>query len=125
MENFSKIYNMKVKQRRVYSESYKREKVSLIEKGEIGVIGLSRLLGMNNPTIIYRWVKKYGKSPLMEKVVVESESDYIRLKELEKQLQEAQQLIGRQQIKLSFYEEVIVKVNEHYGEDTISNFLKK
>lgn len=116
---------MKVKQRRVYSESYKREKVSLIEKGEIGVIGLSRLLGMNNPTIIYRWVKKYGKSPLMEKVVVESESDYIRLKELEKQLQEAQQLIGRQQIKLSFYEEVIVKVNEHYGEDTISNFLKK
>jgi putative transposase len=47
---------------------------------------------MNSPNPIYQWLKKYGKEPLTQKVVIESQSDFIRLKEVEKQLKEAQQL---------------------------------
>lgn len=116
---------MKTKQRRVFSESFKREQVSLIEKGEIGVMELGRLIGMKNPNPIYQWIKKFGKTPLTEKVVIETQSDYIRLKAVEKQLKEAEQLIGHQQIRLQFYEGIIEEVETHYGEDPIKKFLKK
>jgi hypothetical protein len=43
---------------------------------------------MNSPNPIYQWLKKYGKEPLTQKVVIESQSDFIRLKEVEKQLKE-------------------------------------
>jgi transposase len=125
VENFSKLCKMKTKQRRVFSESYKREQVSLIEKGEITVSELARMIGMKNSNPIYMWVKKYGKKPLTERIVIESQSDYMRLKELEKQLKEAEQLIGRQQIRLQFFEGIIDEVEAHYGEDPVKKFLKK
>ena len=86
---------------------------------------LGRILGMNSPNPIYQWLKKYGKEPLTQKVVIESQSDFIRLKEVEKQLKEAQQLIGMQQIQLQFYEGIIEEVGAHYGEDPLKKFLKK
>jgi len=116
---------MDKRQRRVYSESFKKEKVVLIENGELGVTELMRLIGMNNPNSIYKWLKLYGKRPKMETVVVETESDYYRLKDLEKQLKEALQVVGKQQIKLQVYEGIIEQVNLHYGEDPIEKFLKK
>jgi transposase-like protein len=116
---------MKTKIRRVFSESYKREQVALIEKGEITVSQLGRMLGMKSPNPIYLWVKKYGKKPITETVVVESQSDFLRLKQLEKQLKEAEQLIGRQQIQIQFYEEIIDEVETHYGENPLKKFLKK
>lgn len=125
MENFLKICKMDKRQRRVYSESFKKEKVVLIENGELGVTELMRLIGMNNPNSIYKWLKLYGKRPKMETVVVETESDYYRLKDLEKQLKEALQVVGKQQIKLQVYEGIIEQVNLHYGEDPIEKFLKK
>jgi len=116
---------MRPKERKVFSENFKREQVSRIEKGEITVTQLGRILGMNSPNPIYQWLKKYGKEPLTQKVVIESQSDFIRLKEVEKQLKEAQQLIGMQQIQLQFYEGIIEEVGAHYGEDPLKNFLKK
>lgn len=116
---------MDKRQRRVYAESFKREKVALIEKGELGVTQLMRLLGMNNPNSIYIWLRLYGTRPPVETLVVESGSDYYRLKEAEKQLKEALQLIGQQQIKLQVYEGILEQANLHYGEDFKEKFLKK
>ncbi len=125
MENFSKLCKMITKQRRVFSENYKREQVMLIEKGEISVSQLGRLIGMKNTAPIYRWISKYGKKPLTETVVIESQSDYYRLREVEKKLEEAEKLVGRQQIRLQLLEGVLDEVEAHYGEDPMAKFLKK
>lgn len=97
----------------------------MIEKGEITVSELARMIGMKNSNPIYVWMKKYAKKPMTEKIVIETQSDYLKLKELEKQLKEAEQLIGRQQIQLQFYEGIIEEVESHYGEDPLKKFLKK
>lgn len=124
-KTFQNIVYMNTKERRVFSESYKREQVILIEKGELTVSQLARMIGMKHSNPIYIWMRKYGTKPVTKKVIIESESDYLKLKELEKQLKEAEQLIGRQQIRLQFFEGIIDEVEAHYGEDPVKKFLKK
>ena len=114
-----------IRTRRIYSESFKKSKVEQIEKGEITALQLSKMLGLQSSSTIYEWIKKYSKRSLNEKVVIETESDYLRFVELEKQTAQMEQMIGQQQIKLQFYEELIAQIRAHYGEDPVELFLKK
>lgn len=126
MENFAQICKMStIKTRRIYSEGFKKSKVEQIEKGEITALQLSKMLGLQSSSTIYEWIKKYSKRSLNEKVVIETESDYLRFVELEKQTAQMEQMIGQQQIKLQFYEELIAQIRAHYGEDPVELFLKK
>ncbi len=126
MENFAQICKMStIRTRRIYSESFKKSKVEQIEKGEITALQLSKMLGLQSSSTIYEWIKKYSKRSLNEKVVIETESDYLRFVELEKQTAQMEQMIGQQQIKLQFYEELIAQIRAHYGEDPVELFLKK
>lgn len=113
------------KERTIYSESFKRAKVLEIEQGKLSPGQLSKLLGMNSSTSIYRWISKYGKQPLTQTVVVETQSDYLRLIELEKKNSKLEQFIGKQQIQISILEEILTAVKDHYGEDPKNKFLKK
>jgi transposase-like protein len=109
----------------VYSESFKRKKVSEIELGELTISQLTRSIGMKNPTSIYRWISKYGKSSKAEKIVCETESDYLKFNDSEKERSKLEQLVGRQQLMLSYYEELLNVAREHYNEDLEEKFLKK
>ena len=114
-----------IKQRTVYSESFKRDKVREIEQGKLTPLQLSKMLGMNFSGVIYKWMARYGTQPTTEKVVVETESDYLRLVELERRNTKLEQLIGRQQVEISIMEEILNAVKDHYGEDPKNKFLKK
>ena len=92
------------KERRVFSESFKREKVKLIESGQVTIYQLSKLLELGEASL-YRWVEKYGTSDVRQpRIVIETESDYLKLVKLEKQLNSLQQVIGKLHIKLDYYE---------------------
>ncbi len=113
------------KERRVFSESFKREKVKIIESGQVTIHQLSKLLELGE-SAIYRWVEQYGVGEIRyPKVVIETESDYIRLIKLEKQLSLLQQVIGKMHVKLDYYDELIKAANDHYGTDIEKQFLKK
>lgn len=122
----SKFIRMKErKERRVFSESFKREKVKLIESGQVTIYQLSKLLELGEASL-YRWVEKYGTSDMRQpRIVIETESDYLKLVKLEKQLNSLQQVIGKLHIKLDYYEELIKATNEHYKIDLEKQFLKK
>jgi len=122
----SKFIRMKErKERRVFSESFKREKVKLIESGQVTIYQLSKLLELGEASL-YRWVEKYGTSDVRQpRIVIETESDYLKLVKLEKQLNSLQQVIGKLHIKLDYYEELIKATNEHYKIDLEKQFLKK
>jgi len=52
-----------------YSESFKLEIVSEIEKGKLTVNEASKLYEINGSNTIYKWLRKYGKNHLINKVV--------------------------------------------------------
>ena len=95
---FRKLINMK-KQRKVFSENFKRDKVRLYETGRMTIRQLSTLYEVSE-TALYKWVDKYRTTPASQRVVIETDSDYLQLLELQKRVDVMERLIGSQQIKL-------------------------
>ena len=111
--------------RRLFSESFKKEKVEQIESGQITVHKLSNMLELGD-TAIYRWLKKYGtkdyKSPV---IVIETESEYLKWKNSEGKIHHMENLLGKQLIKIEYYEELLKVAGEHFQVDIKEKFLKK
>ncbi len=126
VDNFHKFMVMKSKKvRRVFSENFKKEKVAQIESGELTIYRLSKMLELGD-SAIYGWMKKYSTKPYKQEVVViETDSDYLKSKKLEREVSHLQMIVGRMHIKMDYYEELIDVVNKHYGIDAEIDFLKK
>lgn len=121
MENFSlNLYNMK-KTRRIFSESFKRDKVRIYETGKMSISKLSKLYDVSE-TALYRWVDKYRTLPSAERIVVETESDYLQLVEVQERVENMERIIGVQQIELDYQRAVIKTASEHYKEDIEKKF---
>ncbi len=101
---------------RTFSPEFKKEKVSMIEEGKITVIQLSRLYNVSRRSV-YTWIKKYGKLPATERVVVEKKSESMKNIELLKKIEELERIIGKQQVKLIYKEKVIELGSELLGKD--------
>ncbi len=112
------------KVRRVFSESFKKGKVKLVQTGKVSISQISRTYGVSRGAI-YKWMVKYTTLPKYEKVVVETDSDFIKLLETTKKKENLERLVGKQQVRLDYYEELLILVNEHLGEDVEKKFLKK
>ena len=112
------------KQRKVFSESFKKSKVNLIESGKLSVGATVKQFDVSYTTV-YNWVKKYGKLKKPDKLVIETDSDYLKLVKVQKDKEHLERLIGKQQIKLDYYEELIALINEEYGGDIEKKFKKK
>ncbi len=104
-----------MKQRRTFSEAFKKEKVHLIESGKISVSELSALYSVSRVSV-YNWLHKYGSDPT-ESVVVQKQSEASKNMELLKKITSLEQLIGRMQIEKSYLESIIEIGSELIGED--------
>ncbi len=104
------------KQMRRFSDSFKKEKVALIEKGKITVIELSRLYEVSR-SAVYRWIRKYGLQSTSERMVIEKDSEGSKTKELLERIKLREQEIGRQQIQIRYLEEVIEYWDKELGKD--------
>jgi transposase len=90
-----------------YSEEFKREIVSVFERGELSVLQIEKLYGVGNPTI-YKWIYKF--STFNEKgfrVIEMKESSSTKLKALELKVKELEQAVGQKQIKIDYLEKMI------------------
>ncbi|MBL0026635.1 MAG: transposase [Saprospiraceae bacterium] len=76
-------------------------------------------------TAVYQWVKKFGKATRPDKIVIESDSDYLKVLELQKDKSNLERIVGKQQIRIDYYETLIEMIKEHYKEDMEKKFLKK
>lgn len=125
----------KIQKRRVYSEDFKKEIVSLFESGKFSVAQLEKLYGIKNQ-IIYPWIYKF--STFNEKgyrVVEMKESSINKLKQLEQKIKELEQIVGQKQIKIDYLEKMIdiakddlnidIKKNYNTPQSTGSESIKK
>ncbi|MBK8515469.1 MAG: transposase [Saprospiraceae bacterium] len=69
--------------RKVFSESFKKQKVELIESGKLTTGSVATQFDVSY-TAVYQWVKKFGKATRPDKIVIESDSDYLKVLELQK-----------------------------------------
>lgn len=124
-KTFHKFANMSTKRtRKVFSESFKKQKVELIESGKLTTGSVATQFDLSYAAV-YQWVKKYGKAIPPDKIVIESDSDYLKVLELQKDKSNLERIVGKQQIRIDYYETLIEMIKEHYKEDVEKKFLKK
>jgi transposase-like protein len=102
-----------------FSEAFKKEKVSKIEKGEVTVRQLSKIYKVSQ-TAIYNWRNKYGSLPKGEQMVIEKESEGAKTISLMNKVAELERFIGSQQVELSYLKKVL-----EFGSKTVSFDIEK
>lgn len=112
------------KQRRTFSEAFKREKIKLIDEGKLSVRHLSDIYEVSH-TAIYNWISKYSVLAQDESIVVEKISEAKKTEELYKQVRKLEQALGRKQLELDYYRAVVKIASESAGEDIEKKFKPK
>lgn len=78
-----------------YSETFKREVVAEYESGA-SLTSLTKKYAIGNLQTIQRWVRKYGKEGLRHEVMrIQTAEEANRIYELERQVEELQQALGK------------------------------
>ncbi len=107
---------------RHFSSEFKKEKVRMLETGQITVRQLSTIYEVSE-SAIYLWKKKYSSNlPQGERLVVEKESEGSKLILILKRQAELERQIGKQQMEIIYLKEVISKGSELIGEDIEKKF---
>lgn len=111
-----------IQKHRHFSLDFKKEIVSLFERGNFSVSQLSRLHSITT-TSIYQWIYRY--STVNEKgfrVVEHKSSAMNKVKELEKRIKELEQAVGQKQIKIDYLEKMIDIAKDELQIDIKKNF---
>jgi len=117
----SKKSKVDQKVKKVYSEDWKREKIRLLEAGELRAVDLARLYGLATSSV-YRWRKLYGKESPIETVVMEQDSDYLKCLSMQKQIDKQHSTIGKMHIQIDYLKTVIAQINKLYNIDAEKKF---
>lgn len=111
-----------IQKHRHFSDEFKKEIVSLFEKGNFSVGQLSKLHSISE-TCIYRWIYRY--STVNEKgyrIVEHKSSTMSKVKALEKRIKELEQAVGQKQIKIDYLEKMIDIAKDEFQIDIKKNF---
>lgn len=105
------------RQKRYFSEGFKKQKVEEIEKNLVNIAELSREYLVTR-SAIYKWIYKYS---VMRKKgvrqVIESESDTRKIQQLKEKVKELERIVGQKQIMIDFQEKMIEIAEEEYKID--------
>lgn len=111
-----------LRKRRIFSESFKKERVKEYESGRLTVLEISRLYGIAFQTI-YKWIYEYsGYNKKGLKIVEHKDSHTQRVKELQERIKELERIVGQKQINIDFLEKMIELAKKDLGIDIKKNF---
>jgi transposase-like protein len=106
--------------KRTFSESFKREKVKLIERGSLKVSEICKMYHVSGPSV-YKWLNRYGTGPKNERLIVENNSETKVILDMQKRLADLERLLGQKQIEIEFYKKMIDLAEDHYEIDIKKN----
>lgn len=104
------------RRRRRFSEKFRKEQVTMIESGQLKISEVCRLYEVK-PESVKRWLDKYGTKERPGLVVIQTQAEVNRIKELEKQASRYREVIGEQQVELLYLRECLALARERLGED--------
>lgn len=99
-----------------YSEAFKQKVVSEIENGKLTVSEAQKLYDIRGGETIQKWIKKLGKSHLLNKVVhIQMRDEIDKIKELEKQKRELESALAQAHLKIITLESSVKVLEEKSG----------
>ena len=99
--------NVKLNRRRVFSEEFKKARVTEYERGEYSVKELCKLFSLRHK-LVYSWIHKYSSYNKKRSILVEmKDSAHQRLKDYEQRIAELERALGQKQLKIDFLEKMI------------------
>lgn len=105
-----------------YSLSFKQKVISEIESGKLTAGEARKLYGIRGGQTIQKWMKKFGKLHLLNKIVrVELKDEVSRLKQLEKEKKDLESALAQAHLKLIVLETVIDVAEDELGIDLKKN----
>jgi len=113
---------LEIKQKRIFSEEFKREKVRDLVDKQITVLQLCRLYGVSR-TSVYKWLYRY--SPHYHRkttLVVQMESEAFRTQQLLQRVADLERIIGVKQMEIDFLNRLLEIGSEEMGFDLKKNF---
>lgn len=115
----------KLRTRRIFSDTFKRQKVKELEQGLFSVTELSKLYQVSCRSI-YRWLHKYSinhQKGITQVVQMESESH--KTKQLLKRLAELERIVGQKQLQIDYLEKLVQIGSAELNIDIKKNFGTK
>jgi transposase-like protein len=98
-----------------YSEAFKRQVVSEYEDGA-SMGDLQKKYGITGGATIPSWIKKYAKQGFRHKLVkIQTAEEANRVRELEEQVQELEQALGKVTLEKLKLESILDELEEMYG----------
>ena len=109
-----------------YSEAFKRQVVSEIESGSVGIDGARRRYGIGGCGTIPFWLRKYGKNHLLGRVIrVEKPEERDQLKAQAERIRELESALADAHIAKVALESLVEVAGEEYGVDLKKSFGAK
>ena len=111
-----------IRQRRIFSNEFKREKVCELTSGKISIIDFSKLWDIT-PATVYRWIYTY--SPEHKKgtiMVIQKESESSKTQELLLKIASLERTLGQKQMVIDFQEKLIELASKELSIDLKKNF---
>ena len=116
------VVGNKIRTRRIFSDTFKRQRVKEIDANLISVTEVSKLYDVSK-TSIYRWLDKY--SPNHHKgvtQVVQMESEAEKTRVLLARIAELERTVGRKQMELDYLEKLLEISSKELNVDIKKNF---
>lgn len=122
MEKGKKNAASKLRKQRVFSDTFKRQKVKDLDAGLVSITELSKLYDVSKQSI-YRWLHKYSVNHQKGVIqVVQMESEANKTKQLLAQVAELERIVGQKQLQIDYLEKLLELGSEELGVDLKKNF---
>lgn len=116
---------LEIKQRRSFSEAFKRQKVKDIVEKRVSIKDVCNLYEVSR-NAVYKWI--YAYSPYHEQktiLVVQMESEASKTQMLQQRVAELERIIGQKQLELDFLNKLLELGSEDLGFDLKKNLSTK
>jgi transposase len=123
--NSKKSTILNIRQRRIFSEEFKREKVKELTSNLYSIGSFCKLWGVHKQAV-YNWIYKY--SPDYKRgttMVIQKESESHRTQALLVQVAELERSLGQKQMQLDYLEKLVELASKEYNVDIKKNFNVK
>ena len=113
---------LQIRQRRIFSDTFKKEKVSDIASGLSSVKEICELYEVSR-TAVYKWIYKYSPHHEQGTVqVVQMESEATKTKLLKSRVVELEAALGRKQLEIDLLTKLIELANKDLQIDIKKNY---
>jgi transposase-like protein len=107
-----------------YSEAFKLQVVSEYESGS-NISDLQKKYDITGGSTIRRWIKKYAREGFRHELIrIQTAEEAGRVKELEKQVQELEQVLGKVMLEKMKLESILEELEEAYGVEVKKNAVR-